>query len=163
MWKKWHLWTFIGTLNVDRDQTLDASTVGWWVVCFSSGNSSVKDEPFQTAMRSCHTTKWRVIWSAHPCELASYNQGTVYGAEYRLHYVVNNGCSVGVSTSLCQVDPTNAHTGTERTLCANFSGPYEPIRGLRWQFPRLHHRSRRPCRFFLSVACWLLFIAGKNA
>ena len=35
----WHL------LNVYGDRTVDVSTVGWWVVCFSSGDSNVKDKP----------------------------------------------------------------------------------------------------------------------
>ena len=32
-------------LNVYRDQTVDVSTVRQWMVCFSSGDSSVKDKP----------------------------------------------------------------------------------------------------------------------
>jgi len=41
MWeKKWHSLTFINTCsNVYGDQTVDVSTVRWWVVCFSSGDS----------------------------------------------------------------------------------------------------------------------------
>ena len=35
----WHL------LNVSGDQTVAMSTVRGWVVCFSSGNSNVKDKP----------------------------------------------------------------------------------------------------------------------
>ena len=35
----WHV------LNVYRDQTVDVSTVRQWMVCFSSGDSSVKDKP----------------------------------------------------------------------------------------------------------------------
>jgi len=43
----------------------------------------------------------------------------VYGAEYRLQCVVHNGGNVGISQSVHQVDPTNAHTGTQRTPCAS--------------------------------------------
>jgi len=32
-------------LNVDGDQTVDVSTVRWWVVLFSSGDSDTKDKP----------------------------------------------------------------------------------------------------------------------
>ena len=32
-------------LRVGGDQTVDVSTVRWWVVCFSSGNSNMKDKP----------------------------------------------------------------------------------------------------------------------
>ena len=31
-------------LNVDGDQTVDVSTVRWWVVCFCSGDSNMKDK-----------------------------------------------------------------------------------------------------------------------
>ena len=34
----WHL------LNIYGDQTVDVSTVRWWVVCFSSGDSDTKDK-----------------------------------------------------------------------------------------------------------------------
>jgi hypothetical protein len=32
-------------LNVYKDQTVDVSTVRWWMAHFSSGDSDVKDEP----------------------------------------------------------------------------------------------------------------------
>ena len=32
-------------LNVYGDQTLDVSTVGWWVMCFSNTDNDVKDKP----------------------------------------------------------------------------------------------------------------------
>lgn len=53
----------------------------------------------------------------------------MYGAEYQLQCVANNGGNVGMSPDLCQVDPTDSHIGTERMPCANFSGSYELIRG----------------------------------
>jgi len=34
-----------GLLNVYGDQTVDVSTVRWWVARFSSGDSGVKDKP----------------------------------------------------------------------------------------------------------------------
>ena len=67
---------------------------------------------------SCHTTKWRVSRSAHPCKSMDYDQGTVSGAEYQLQCVENSNDSVGILQSLCQIVPINAHTGTERTLYA---------------------------------------------
>jgi len=30
-------------LDVNGDKTVDVSTVRWWVVCFSCGNSNMKD------------------------------------------------------------------------------------------------------------------------
>ena len=32
-------------LNIYRDQRVDVSTVRWWVACFSSGDSDMKDKP----------------------------------------------------------------------------------------------------------------------
>ena len=46
---------------------------------------------------------------------------TVCRAEYQLQYVGNTGDKLGIPHSLCQVGPTNAHTGTERTLYTNLS------------------------------------------
>jgi len=44
MWKKkWHLRWYL--LNICGDQTVDVSTVRWWVLRFSSGDSNVKDKP----------------------------------------------------------------------------------------------------------------------
>ena len=56
--------------------------------------------------------KRRASQSAHPCESADYDYGTVYGAEYRLQCVGSVGGNVRISQSLRQVGPTNAHTGT---------------------------------------------------
>ena len=33
-------------LNIYGDQTVDVSTMRWWVVHFSNGNSDVKEKPF---------------------------------------------------------------------------------------------------------------------
>ena len=47
-------------LNIYGDQTMDVSTVRWWVVYFSSGSSNERCERqamFQMVMHSCHTTK----------------------------------------------------------------------------------------------------------
>ena len=32
-------------LNVYGDQTVDMSTVSWWVVCFSSGENNMREKP----------------------------------------------------------------------------------------------------------------------
>ena len=85
------------------------------------------------------STNCRVFRLAHPCKLVDYDQGNVYGAEYQLQWVTDDGGSVGISQSLRQVDPTDAHTETERTLYTSLSGPAEPVPGLRWQFPGSHH------------------------
>ena len=106
------------------------STVEQWVVCFSSGDHSVKDRLCsEMAMHSCHTVKWRASWSTHLSKLVYYGQGTVYRAKYWFKFVGNYGSNIEILQSLCQVSPTNAHTGTERTLYASMSGPVEPI----WQ------------------------------
>ena len=80
------------------------------------------------AMHSCPTTKWRMSWSAHPRELMDYNQGTACGAEYQFQCTRNDGGNIGISQSLHQVGPINAHTGTETTLCICLSEPTEPTR-----------------------------------
>ena len=87
---------------------------------------------------SCHTTKWRVCRSSHPCKSMDYDQGTVSGAEYQLQCVENSNDSVGILQSLCQIVPINAHTGTERTLYASLLGSIEQIRGWKRQYPGLH-------------------------
>ena len=56
----------------------------------------------------------------------NYDQGIVYKAEYQLHCTGNSGGNVGMSC-LCQMSPTNAQLGTERTLHASLSGPIEPL------------------------------------
>ena len=39
----WH--SLISLLSIYRDQTVGVSTVRWWVACFCSGNSDMKDKP----------------------------------------------------------------------------------------------------------------------
>ena len=56
-----------------------------------------------------------------------YDHETVHRAENCLQYIGNNGCSVGLSQTLLQVSPMNAHTGIERMTYASLSGPIEPI------------------------------------
>ena len=70
---------------------------------------------FWMAMHSCHTIKWRVSLSAHPCESSDSNQGTVYGTEYQLQCFGNDGGNVG----------------TERALYASLLGRVEPTQGQR--------------------------------
>ena len=82
---------------------------------------------FWIVMHSCHTVKWRAFQSAHLCKLVDYDHETVHRAENCLQYIGNNGCSVGLSQTLLQVSPMNAHTGTEWMTYASLSGPIEPI------------------------------------
>jgi len=73
-------------LNIYGDQTMDVSTVRWWVVYFSSGSSSERCERqamFQMVMNSYHTTKWREPITANPHESADYEWGNVYRAEHQ--------------------------------------------------------------------------------
>jgi len=48
-------------------------------------------------MHRFHTTKWRVPQSAHQCKSMDDNQGTMYGAEYWLQCIRNDGDCVGIS------------------------------------------------------------------
>ena len=52
-----------------------------------------------------------------------YNWLTVYEGECCLQSAGNNGSNVVIWQCLHQVDPIYAHTRTERTPYANFSGP----------------------------------------
>ena len=114
-------------LNVYGDQTVNVSTMRWKVVCFSSGDRKLKDKPHSRWSCSVVTPQNEVSQSVHPCMSLDYDQGTVYGAEYLLQWVRNNGGSIGILQSLHQVCPTDAHVGTVRTLYASLSGPTEPI------------------------------------
>lgn len=51
----------------------------------------------------------------------------MYGAEYQLQCVANNGGNVGILPSLHQVRPMNAHARTEGTLFSSLSKSIEPI------------------------------------
>jgi len=95
---------------------VDFSTVRRLVARFSSGDSDVKDKPRSgrpcTAVTPRYEERLDQRNRRNPHELADYDQGTVHGAEYRLQCVGNDGGNVGISQSLRQVGPTNAHTGT---------------------------------------------------
>jgi len=80
MQKIWHTLTFT-TLNIDRAQTLDVSTVRQRMVCFSNGDSDVKTS---RAPDGHVQLPYPWAWSAHPCEFMGYDQETVYRAEYWL-------------------------------------------------------------------------------
>ena len=54
------------------------------------------------------------------------NQETVYGAEYQLHCVGNDGGNISMLKSLHHMGPVNVHKETERMLFASLSGPIEP-------------------------------------
>jgi len=100
-------------LNVYGDQTVDVSTVRWWVVCFSSSGSDLKDKPHSgqpcTAVtprneehldQLIHANWW--ITTRELC--TERNIG--------FNALGNDGGNVAILQSLCQVGPTNAHTGT---------------------------------------------------
>jgi len=74
-----------------------------------------------------HKTKQGVSQSAHLHELVDYDQEIVYGTEYQPQCIGNDGGNIGMSQSLCQVGPTNAHMGTKRTPYTSLPGPTEPI------------------------------------
>jgi len=87
----WHL------LNIYGDKIVDVSTVRRWLVCFSSGSSHVKD-------------------NLH--ESPEYNHRIVYGAEYRLQYVGNDGGNTRILQSLHQVGPKKLkYRGRENAMC----------------------------------------------
>ena len=94
---------------------MGVSTVRWWVVRFSSGDNNVKDKPCSGQSLTAITSQNEVSQSAHPHESADYNQRTVYGDEYQLQFLGNDGDNVGISQTLHQVCPTDFHTGAERT------------------------------------------------
>jgi len=125
-------------LNVSGDQTVDVNTVRWWVVCFSSGDRHVKDKP-------CSGWPWTAAApqnEEHLDQLISTNVHITtrkLWAEHQFQCIGNNGGNVGISQSLRQVGPPNAHTGTERTPHASLSGPTDPIPSWSWQFPGSHH------------------------
>jgi len=124
-------------LNVCGDQPVDVSAVRgvfqqWWQWC-------ERQTTFWIAMHRCHATKWRLFWPAHPQESENYYHVTVYGAECQLQCTRNNGGNTGILQCLCQIVPTNAHMGTERTSYAHLSGPVEQIKGWRWWFPGSHY------------------------
>jgi len=67
-------------------------------------------------MHRCHPSFHGVTQSAHLGELVDYYWGTDYRTEYQLQCIGNRGGNVTILQSLCQVDPMNAHAGTEGTL-----------------------------------------------
>jgi len=69
---------------------------------------------------SCHSTKWRPSWKGHP----DYDWTSRWRGGYRLQWIGNSGANVGILQVLWQMDPMNAHTGTERTPYASLSGSW---------------------------------------
>ena len=109
------------------------------VVCFSSGDSIMKDKPC-SRWPCTGLTPWNgVPHSAHPYRLAYLNLGMVYRAEYQLQCIGNNDCKVGILQCLQQVGPTNAHTKTQRAPYTSLTGPIEPMWSWMWQFLGSHH------------------------
>jgi len=114
-WKKLHTLTFTDTCWMFMDGYWHNEAVGaafqqWWPW-------HERQAMFWMPTHSCPNTKWRVSQSAHLLQSADYDQGTVCGAEYQLQCFGNNGENTGILLCLCQVGFTNAHTGTEKTLC----------------------------------------------
>ena len=122
-------------LNIYVNQTGDVSTVKWWVACFSRGNSNVKDKSHSEWPYTAVTLQNEECFDQLMHKLADCNKGTVDKTEYCLQWIGNDGGSVGIQQSLHQVDPVNAHMGTESTPYASLLGLIEPIQGWRWQFP----------------------------
>ena len=69
-------------LNTDEGQPMDASTVKWWVVHFSSGNNNVKDKSYSRQSCRClevqhagsssslakiHSQRWCLCWKIVFC------------------------------------------------------------------------------------------------
>ena len=99
-------------LNVCGDQTVDVSTVRRWVVCFSSGDSDVKDKP--RSGRPCTAVTPRS--EEHLNQLIHTNQQITngeLGTELNIGFnMLETMVAMLEYCSLHQVCPTNAHTGT---------------------------------------------------
>ena len=111
--------------NVHKDQRVDVSTVRQWVMCFSSGDSKVKDK-IPSGWPCTAVTPWNDGFrSAHLHKSVGYNQGTVYKIEYQLQCIGNDGGTL----ECCKVWPrwVLSHTQTERTPYASLSGPIAPV------------------------------------
>ena len=116
-------------LNVYREQTVDRSTVRRWVVCYSSGNSNVKDKP-RSGWPHTAVMPWN---EEHLDQLTRMNwQTRELCTELNIGFKACNGSNLGISQSLLQVSPKNTHRRTERTLHASLSRPTEPIQSRRW-------------------------------
>ena len=118
------------SLNIYEDQTVDVSTVQWWVVRLTSGDSNVKDKLCPGWPCICLIVKWRVSWSVHPCKSVDYEHRTVYRAENLFQCISNDSDNIVISQTLCLVSPTDVQIGTEIPH-ASFSGSIEPIEGWR--------------------------------
>ena len=107
------------------------------VVYFSSGDSDVKDKPHSGQLCTTATPQMKSV--------------SISSAVRLIRLQPENCVWNQISTSMCWKPwwqccnitgcarcPTNAHTGSERTLHANLAGFTEPIQGWKWQFPWLH-------------------------
>jgi hypothetical protein len=70
------------------------------------------------ALHSCQLTQRRAPQLAHLPKLANYDQGPLYGAEYRILYIGNDVDNVEMLQSLCQVGAW---------MLTSLSGPTEPL------------------------------------
>ena len=124
-------------LNVCGDQPVDVSTVRQWVVHFSWWQQSKTQAMLQTAMHSCHHEMKSVfINSRTTTSRLQPGNCTELNSDFKALKIM---VAVLEYRSLCQVDPMNAHSRTERTPYISLSALVELIWGWRWQFPGFHH------------------------
>jgi len=125
-------------VNVYGDQTVDVSTVRWWVACFSSGDSDMKDK-----QRSGCSAQL----SHHEMKSISISSSVQIGG-LQLGYCVRSWILASVCWkqwwhrwNIAKFTPDGSHkcSNRNRTPYASLLGPIEPIWGWRWQFPGLHH------------------------
>ena len=151
-------------LDAYEDQTVDASTVRWWVVHFSSGDSNVKGKKHSRWLyiavtlqneehlyQLIHENLWITIRELHMELNISSNALKTVVVTLKHHKV----CVTWVPWML---------TGTERTLYASLSGSIEPIQSWRWQFPELYHYQwwdKVPPLWEHGVATWEFPIEEK--
>lgn len=83
-------------------QTVNASTMN---LCVFQEGQYERQAMFWTVMYSCHITKQSTSQSVQPHELAGYDQGTVYRAEYRLQCIGNYGGNTEILQNVWQVGP----------------------------------------------------------
>jgi hypothetical protein len=97
-------------INAYRDQTVDVSTVKWWLVHFSGGGSCVRDRPRYG--RPCTAVSSR---SAQQHKSAVYGQATIDSDRYittmtRLKARISGVRPEKKTTFLLQHDNTRPHT-----------------------------------------------------
>ena len=113
-------------LNISGDETVDLSTVRWWVVCFSSVNSNVKDKPCSGWPCTAVTPQNE----EHLDQLIHTNQWIKTRKLYVINFIhANNSGVVEIPQNLSQVGLPNAHIETEGAPPEILPRSMEPIRG----------------------------------